>query len=178
RQQSLSRSLLVGHLQFAVLDLLHDVHGRLAVDRAADREGRPQHLEDRALELAGHRAGPHRPRDLNHLVQRDVAVVLDVLLLLAVADGLVERLDDQGRGRGDHLDRRLAVDDRQLHGHVHALPVHRRLLDVLADLFGGEAEGADLRRERRGRADFTADGTHDDIFRGFIRRRGAHVVLR
>ena len=99
-----------------------------------------------ALELAGHRSRSHGSSDLDDLIQRDVAVVLDVLLLLAVADGLVEGLDDEGRRGGNHFYRRLAVDDRQLNSDVHALPVHGRLLDVLADLLRAQAEGADLRR--------------------------------
>ena len=42
--------------------------------------------------------------------------MLDVLLLLPVPGGLLERFDDQGRGGGDDRDGSLTVLDRELNG--------------------------------------------------------------
>lgn len=40
--------------------------------------------------------------------------MLDVLLLLAVPGGLLERLDDEGRCRGDNRDGGLTILDSEL----------------------------------------------------------------
>jgi hypothetical protein len=70
------------------------------------------------------------------LVKGNVAGVGNVLLLLAVTGGLLERLDDERRGRGDDRNRSLTVLDRELDGHAETLPVTGRLGDVLSDLLG------------------------------------------
>ena len=75
--------------------------------------------------------------DLDDLFQRDVAVVLDVLLLLSVAQRLLERLDDVGRGGRDDLDGSLTVLADQLDGDVQALPGLSSLDDIIGDLLGG-----------------------------------------
>ena len=72
----LTWGLLVGHLQFAIVDLGDEVLRRLAVHGAADGGGRAQDLLHGAAEVAGHRALPHHARRLEHVVHRDVAVVL------------------------------------------------------------------------------------------------------
>lgn len=75
--------------------------------------------------------------DLDDLIQRDVAVVLDVLLLLSVAQRLLERLDDIGRGGRDDLDGSLTVLADQLDSDVQALPGLGSLDDIIGDLLGG-----------------------------------------
>lgn len=105
------------------------------VDGAADRHGGAQHLLDGARQVGGARPVPHLARHLDDVLQGDVARVLDVLGLLAVADGLLQGLDDQGGGRGHDLDLGLAVLDDQLDRDAQALPVLGRLLgDILTNL--------------------------------------------
>ena len=72
---------------------------------------------------------------------KDLLTVLD---LLAVTWGLLEGLDDEGRGRGHHRHLSLSVLDGQLHGDLQTLPVLGGLGDVISDLLWGETEGTDL----------------------------------
>ena len=95
--------------------------------------------------------------------------MLDVLDLLAVPLGLLERLDDERRGGGNDGDLGLSVLDGELDGDAEALPVLGRLLgDVLSDLLGGETERADLGGQRRRRADLAAG--HADEHLHHLRR--------
>lgn len=146
-----SRSLSVSverDLDVTVGNLLLQILRVLAVDGAADGNAGAEDLLDAATELLGHGPRAHDLGDLDDVVERDVAVVFDVLGLLAVALWLFEGLDDQGSGGRDHRDFRLAILDGQLHRHAEALPVLRGLLcDVLSYLFGGETKGTDLRGE-------------------------------
>ena len=102
--------------------------------------------------------------------------MLDVLHLLAVPLGLLERLDDERRGGGDDGDLGLPVLDGELHGDAEALPVLGGLLgDVLSDLLRGETERPDLGGERRRRADLTAGHADEHIHhlgRVELRRHG------
>ena len=59
--------------------------------------------------------------------------MLDVLLLLAVAGWLLERLDDEGGGRGDDGDGGLTVLDGELDGDAEAFPVACCFGDVFTD---------------------------------------------
>ena len=130
----------------------------------------------------GHCHAPHGgpravPGGVEDVLDGDVAVVFDVLHLLAVAVRLLQRLDDQGRGRGAHGDLatvnifysstniflslflphlRLPVLHGELDGDLEPLPVAGGLHDVLADLLGGEAEGSDLGGEGAGGAHLAA----------------------
>lgn len=63
--------------------------------------------------------------------------MLDVLLLLAVTDGLLEGLDDEGGSRGDDRDGGLTVLDGELDGDTESLPVASSLGNVLSNLLGG-----------------------------------------
>ena len=63
--------------------------------------------------------------------------MLDVLLLLSVAQRLLERLDDVGRGGRDDHDGRLTVLADQLDRDVQALPGLGGLDDIIGDLLGG-----------------------------------------
>lgn len=63
--------------------------------------------------------------------------MLDVLLLLSVAQRLLERLDDVGRGGRDDHDGRLTVLADQLDRDVQALPRLGGLDDIIGDLLGG-----------------------------------------
>ena len=102
-----------------------------------------------------------------------------MLHLLAVAGGLLERLDDE-RGRGGHHGHlRLTVLHGELHGDAKAVPVLLGLLgDVFADLLGGQTERTDLRRERRGSADLATGGAEEHLDDGGGIELRRHPVRR
>ena len=80
--------LLVGNLNLALVDGVDDVVRGLAVNGAANRLGSAENLLRDTRKLLRQRLGAHCPCNLPDLVERDVAGVLDVLLLLAVTRGL------------------------------------------------------------------------------------------
>jgi hypothetical protein len=114
--------------------------------------------------------------------------VLDVLLLLAVARGLLEGLDDKGRGRGNDGNGGLTVLDGQLDSDPQTLPVSGGLGDIFTDLYvllvnvppptrlwvgrhtlRRETKRTDLGGERGRGTDFTTSGTKvDDLDLGGI----------
>ena len=85
----------------------------LAVDRAANRVAGSKHLLHGSRELVGIGTLTQNLRHLDHLIQSDVAAVLNytstsqiaytVLVLLSVSWGLVQLTDDQRRGAGNNL---------------------------------------------------------------------------
>ena len=97
-----------------------------------------------AGELLGHAPGPHHPGGGDDVVHRDVTGVLDVLHLLPVPRGLLESLDDEGGGRGNHAARGLPVLNLELDSDLESLPFLGGLGDVVSDLLGRQAEGTDL----------------------------------
>lgn len=108
------------------------------VDGAADRLGRAEDLLDAAGERGreGLLGVAHGAGNVDDGVEFNVARVLDVLLLLAVADGLLEGADDERRSGRDDRDGGLTVLDRELDRDAETLPVAGRLGDVLTDLLG------------------------------------------
>jgi hypothetical protein len=119
------------------LDGLLDVTGGLAIDGATNRVGSAEDLKNRALKLAGHGAAAELLGDRNDGVEGDIAVVEDVLLLLAVALRLLEGANDERSRRGHELDLRLAVLDSQLDGDTEALEGLGGGGDIVGDLLGG-----------------------------------------
>lgn len=103
------------------MDSLLDGLGALAIDLAADGESGTENLEDGALKLLGEGLVAHGAGDLNDLIKRNRLVVLDVLLLLAIPGGLLERTDDERGGGRDDGDGRLTVLDGELDGHAETL---------------------------------------------------------
>ena len=103
-------------LNLAALDVVRDVLRTSAIYLAANTESRTQNLLHRSLQLLGERLEPHRPGNLDDVVERHALVVLDVLLLFPVAGGLLQGLDDKGRGGGDDRDGGLTVLDGKLDG--------------------------------------------------------------
>ena len=83
--------LLVVNLDLASVDALDDSVGVLAVDGAADGLGGTKDLLDGTGKALGERLEAHLAGNLDNLVERDVATVLDVLLLLAVS-GLCQKI--------------------------------------------------------------------------------------
>lgn len=146
-------------LNLAGLDVVGDALGGAAVDLAASGEGSADNLKDGTLERLGHGLVAHGAGNLDDLVKRDGLGVLDVLLLLAVTRGLLEGLDDQGRGGGHDGDGGLTVLDGQADGHAETLPVASGLGDIFTDLLGRETERTDLGRKGGRGTDLTSGGT-------------------
>lgn len=110
---------------------------RTAIDRAANAVGRTQHFLAGTGQFAGHRAGSHHPGNADHFIEGDVAIVLDVLDLLAIAWRFLQGLHDQGGSRWDNRDGSLSVLDGQADSDLQTLPVSGGLGDVVTDLLGG-----------------------------------------
>lgn len=94
-------------------------------------------MQKRTYQGDSHGSRSELSGDLDDLLQRDVAVVLDVLLLLSVTQRLLERLDDVGRGGRDDHDGSLTVLADQLDGDVQTLPGLGSLDNIIGDLLGG-----------------------------------------
>lgn len=82
-------------VNLARVDLLLDDLGALAIYLAADAKRGTENLLHTPLELLGEGLEAHLPCNGNDLLESDGLVVLDVLLLLAVARGLLQRPDDE-----------------------------------------------------------------------------------
>jgi len=162
----------------SAVNALNDDLGRLAVDLATDTVSGAEDLLHGALELLGKGLVAHGTGNLDDLVEADRLVVLDVLLLLPVARGLLQRLDDKGGSSRDDRDSRLTVLDGELDGHAQAFlylvvrdrlrcdfssgcayPVASSLRDVLTNLLGRQTQRADLGSESRRGTHLTASGT-------------------
>merc|ERR1719361_1988286 len=155
---------LIRTIDLPVIDLINHVVRIHSVHGAPHGLGGPQDLLHHSGELLGHGPGPHDPGRVDDVVQADVTAVLDVLHLLPVPGRLLQRLDDEGGGGGDHGDCGLPVLDLELHGDLEALPLGRVLGDVVTNLLGRQTEGADLGGEGGGGANFTADSSEVDVF--------------
>jgi hypothetical protein len=148
-------SLFLRNVDLALVNGVADGPRALAVHLAADAESGTQNLLDTPLQVLGEGLELHRPRNVDDLIEGNRLVVLDVLLLLPVTGGLLERPDDEGRRCGDDRDGGLTVLDRQPDGHAETLPVTSGLCDVFAHLLGRETEGTDLGGESRRSTDLT-----------------------
>ncbi|EPY41732.1 60S ribosomal protein L12 [Angomonas deanei] len=153
---------LVGNSELAVSDLVLDGLGRLTLDLAADGDGGTKHLHHYGLEVGTHGLGLALLGDLDDLRKGDVAVVLDVLHLLAVARRLLEGADDTRGGGGGDNNGGNTVLDAELAGDLETLPVLGGLGDVLTDLLGVQTKRTDLGGEGGSSGNLTTDGTHDD----------------
>lgn len=164
-------------LDLSALNIITDILWTSSINLAANAECRSEDLLDRTGERLCQRLEPHRACDLNDLIESDGLAVLDVLLLLPVARGLLEGLDDEGRGGWDNGNRCLTVLDRKSDGDTEsfllrqtqlasmlllfvgfvgrAYPVASCLCDIFSDLLGGKTKRTDLRSERRRCADLT-----------------------
>ena len=129
--------LLRRDLDLAVVDSVGGDVGGLAVDTGTDALGSAEDLLDGAAELLSETLGAHLAGDLDDLGKRDVAVVLDVLLLLLVPRGLLEGSNNQCAGGRNDRDLGLAVLDGELHSHSNALELLGGLGNVFTDLLGG-----------------------------------------
>lgn len=137
-QNSISPCCLFrGALDRSAVDVVDDVVRGTAIDGASNAVGSSEHFLARSGQLAGHRARSHHPSDANHFVEGDVAVVLDVLDLLAVPRRFLQGFHDERSGRRHNRDRGLSVLDGQAHGNLQTLPVSGGLGNVVTDLLRG-----------------------------------------
>lgn len=146
----------------AILDGGDHVSSGLVVDGATNSGAGTENLQNSSGESLGERAGAHDLSDTNDVVEGDVSVVLNVLLLLAVAVGLVQSLDDQSSGGGHHLDGGLTVLDDELHRDTDSLPVLSGLSNIISDLLGGKTEGTNLGGKYCGGSSFSSDDADRD----------------
>ena len=164
-------------INLASLDVVRDILGAAAVDLAANGESGTEDLENSALQLTGEGlvGATHGAGDVEDLIHGDRLGVLDVLLLLAIARGLLQGADDERRGGGNDRDSGLTVLDGQADGDTEtflwtslgmfgiagravAYPVTGGLRDIFTDLLGRQTKGTDLGSEGGRRTDFTASG--------------------
>ena len=155
--------LVLGDLVVTAVDEALDGAGSHAVDSAANRLAGAEDLLAGASEGGSHGAGTHDAGNADEVVLGDVAVVLDVLLLLLVTDGLVEGLDDESGSAGDDLDGGLTVLHDELAGDTETLPVLGSLGDIITDLFGVETEGTDLGGKSGTGGGLTTDNLDEDL---------------
>jgi hypothetical protein len=98
----------------SVLDGSNHVVGVLLVNSATNSGAGSEDLQNSSSEGLSEGAGTHDLGNTDDIIEGDVSVVLDVLLLLTISVGLVQSLDDQSSGGGDHLDLGLTVLDDKL----------------------------------------------------------------
>lgn len=135
--------------------------GRHSVDGAAHRVASTQNFLDSTRQVTSQRLVANLAGNINHSLQRQVTVVLNVLLLLAVTGWLLQGLDDHaGSGRQD-LDRGSAVLHGQLDADAQASVFGGGLDNVIVDLLGGDTEGTNLLGKGR-TSTFLTDGADVD----------------
>ena len=105
-------------VNLARLNGVADILGALPIHLAPDAVRSAKNLLHGTLELLRERLVPHDAGDVDDLIEGDRLVVLDVLLLLLVPGGLLQRLDDEGRSGRHNGHGGLAVLDRELDGHA------------------------------------------------------------
>jgi hypothetical protein len=153
---SLAR-LFIRHVDLPSVDSVDNVMWRAAVDGATYGLCRTEDFLDAASKILRERLGLHSPCNLVDLIERDIASVLNIFLLLAIPWGLYiwgstkresdgkkggddrtfECPDDEGRCRRYDGDLGLTVLDSELNSDAQTLPSGGRLCNVFSDLFGG-----------------------------------------
>lgn len=170
-------------VNLASLDVIANILGAATIDLAANRESGTEDLKDGTLELLGKRTVLHDACDVENLIKSNGLGVLDVLLLLAVTRGLLEGLDDKGRGGGNNRDSGLTVLDGESDRDTETLlqisktrvsnlrprtesfdraisyPVTSVLGNVFTNLLGRQTEGTDLGGQCRLGTDLTTSHT-------------------
>jgi hypothetical protein len=126
--------LLRRDLNLARLDVIGNILRAAPIDLAAGAESSAENLLDGTLQILGHGLEAHSAGDGDDLIEGNALGVLDVLLLLPVARGLLEGLDDERRGRGNNRHLSLTVLDGQLDGDTESLPVASGFGDIFTDL--------------------------------------------
>jgi hypothetical protein len=161
------------------VDLLLDIAGVLAVNSAADGHAGAEDFLDGTLEASGVALGAHLLGDLEDLVELDLAVVDNVLGLLAITWGFLEGLEHERSGGGEHGDKALSVLDHDLDVDLDSLPGKSGLLDIFTDLLGGETDGTALGGKGSSSGDLATDDFHINVllFVRIHRRFRRHVCV-
>lgn len=128
---------MYGNSEFSRLDLSANVAGRGSLDGAAHGGAGTEDLAHSPSQILGKRAVTNLTGNLNNLIESQVAVMLDVLLLLAITGGLLEGLDDVAGRAGLDLEGGHTVSDGQLDTDTEAFVVLGLLGNVFLDLLGG-----------------------------------------
>lgn len=155
----MSRYLFLGNVNLASTNGVGDGLGALAIDLATDGVGGTENLLHDSLQRLGERLEAHGAGNVNDLVEGHALVVLDVLLLLAVARGLLQRTDDKGRSTGHDGDGGLTVLDGELDRDTEALPVASSLGDVFTNFLGRQTQRTDLGGKSGRGTNLTSGGT-------------------
>merc|ERR1712146_723959 len=114
------------------------------VNCAAKATGCAQHLKHSAFEGLGVRTTTHRTGDSEHIFPGQIAIVGDVLHLLAIPWRFFESFDQQRCGRWNNLNSDLAVLHQELACHLHALPVLGSFAESSPTDFGDNLWGPTL----------------------------------
>lgn len=132
-----------------------DLLGALAINSAAEGNAGSEDFLDSAGELDSHGLCSHLLSDFNDVVHLEVAVVLDVLLLLPVSGTFLEGLNDERSSSGQDCNEALSVLDHHFDLNLDSSPVHGGLLDVFSDLLGRHTKRTALGSQSGGTGDFT-----------------------
>merc|ERR1712137_802757 len=136
-----SRGLVVLDHDLTVVDLLADLTRVLAIDGASDRHTRAEHLLHGSREVTSIALGAHLLGGLLDIVQGEVAIVDNVLHLLAISGRLLERTHEQRSGGRDNRDGGLAVLHGQQDTNADSPPVLGALGISSAIFLGGSLSG-------------------------------------
>lgn len=150
-------------LDRTTVNILCDSLGTSSLDLATHTICRAQNFLDGTGKILGEGLEPHGPRDLDNIFQGDALRVLNVLLLLSVARGFFQGLDNQGGGCGYYRYGGLTVLDGELDGNSQSFlhNPYRQPVEAIYD---------DILRH----GDATAHpvtGSLGDVFTNFLRRQ-------
>ncbi len=164
-------------LNLSTFDIIRDILWTSAINLASNAESRAQNLLNTTLQLLRQGLESHRTCNFNDLIQCDRLAVLDVLLLLSVAGGLLEGLDDQRRCWGDDWNGGLSVLDSESDGDTEsfllrdftispqssslisnncAYPVSSCLCNIFSDLLWRQTKRTDLGSKSGRSTNFTS----------------------
>lgn len=149
-------------VNLTVVDSINGDVGGLAVDSSTNRLSSTENLLDGAGKLLGKGLVSHLTSNVDDLFQRNVAVVLDILLFLAVSWGLLEGSDDERGSSRDNRHGSLTVLNSKLDSDTNTLVLLGGLSNVLTDLLGGKTKRTDLGSKSGGSTDFTTGGSQVD----------------
>lgn len=129
--------LLCGNGDLTTLDFHAHIASGNALNLATHGRASAQDLQNSSLELTGQGLGAILASNINHLVQGEAAVMLDVLFLLAVARRLLQSLDNQACGRGHGFNGSHTVRNSNLDTHTKTLVLLGGAHNIVINLLGG-----------------------------------------
>jgi len=141
----------------ALTNLVDQIMRSLAIHSATNALASAENFFHGAWKFFRQRSRSHRTSNAVDVVERQVALVFDVLVDFSVARWFFQRFDDQTGGRWNDLDFAISVRNRNLACHLQALPVLRRFLHIITDFLWRHAQRTKLWSERRHGRRFTTD---------------------